>query len=211
MLSVFVAGRDGPLPSLRRVVCSGEALPGRDRRGVHATPRGATPAQPVRPHRSRRRRDRDAVPGGSGTRSPCRSAAPIANTRIYLLDEHRQPVPLGAVGELCIGGVQVARGYLNRPELTAERFVADPYSAKPGARMYRTGDLGRYRADGAIEYLGRNDQQVKIRGYRIELGEIEARLAQCAGVREAVVVARSLDDGHKQLVAYLTGAAGAVH
>lgn len=134
----------------------------------------------------------------------------LSTTPIYLLDASGQPVPLGAIGELHVGGVQVARGYLNRPELTAERFLADPFSAKPGARMYKTGDLGRYRADGAIEYLGRNDFQVKIRGFRIELGEIEAQLSQCAGVREAAVLAREQGDGHKQLVAYLTAHEGTV-
>ncbi|MEQ1514840.1 MAG: amino acid adenylation domain-containing protein, partial [Lysobacteraceae bacterium] len=115
---------------------------------------------------------------------------PIANTQIYLLDRYSEPVPIGATGELHIGGDGVARGYLNRPELTAERFLRDPFSADPAARMYKTGDLGRWMADGNIEYLGRNDFQVKIRGFRIELGEIEAALAACEGVREAVVIAR---------------------
>ena len=129
---------------------------------------------------------------------------PIANTRIYILDEQGQPVPIGVSGEIHIAGDGVARGYLNRPELTEEKFIPDPFSDTPGARMYKTGDLGKWRSDGAIEYLGRNDFQVKIRGLRIELGEIEARLAQLPAVREAVVVAREACQGDKRLVAYWT-------
>lgn len=126
---------------------------------------------------------------------------PISNTRIYLLDVYGQPVPLGAVGELYIGGDGVARGYLNRAALTTKHFLPDPFTDVPNARMYRTGDLAKYRNDGNLLFLGRNDYQVKIRGFRIELGEIEARLSTHSTVREAIVIATG--EHEKCLIAYV--------
>ncbi|PHM27778.1 non-ribosomal peptide synthetase [Xenorhabdus budapestensis] len=151
-----------------------------------------------------------------GSHSPCLTGTvpigyPLTNTRIYILNTQRQPVPIGVAGEIYIGGVGVARGYLNRPDLTAERFVTDPFSEQPDARMYKTGDLGRWLPDGTIEYLERNDFQVKIRGFRIELGEIETQLAKCDGVKDVVVTAHEDENGNKRLVAYLVPHSATTH
>jgi aspartate racemase len=132
---------------------------------------------------------------------------PIANTKIHILDEHLQPLPVGIPGDLFVAGPGLARGYLNRPEITAEKFIRDPFSAGPGARMYKTGDRARFLADGKIEFAGRTDDQVKIRGYRVELKEIESVLGSYPGVREVVVVARenARENGpaDKHLAAYV--------
>nr|QEO74781.1 condensation domain-containing protein [uncultured bacterium] len=128
---------------------------------------------------------------------------PVANTRAYVLDQYGQPVPVGVVGELYVGGAKLARGYWERVELTAEKFIPDGFSEQRGARLYRTGDQARYLANGELEFLGRRDQQVKVRGYRIELGEIESVMRRHEQVREAVVVARERGVQEQQLVAYV--------
>jgi amino acid adenylation domain-containing protein len=133
---------------------------------------------------------------------------PIANTQLYVLNEERHPVAVGVVGELYIGGAGVGLGYLNRPELTAERFLPDPFSGSTGGRLYKSGDLARYRPDGTLECLGRADDQVKIRGYRIELGEIEATLASAPKLQACAVLAREDEPGNKQLVAYVVARTG---
>ncbi|HEX2094113.1 MAG TPA: amino acid adenylation domain-containing protein, partial [Longimicrobiaceae bacterium] len=138
---------------------------------------------------------------GSGKTPPI--GRPIAGTRVYVLDDGGAPVPPGLPGELCIGGAGVARGYLGRPELTAERFVPDPFSPEPGARMYRTGDRVRWLPRGELEYLSRIDQQVKVRGFRVEPREVEAALETYPGVREAVVVVRETRPGDPRLVGYV--------
>lgn len=189
--------------SIRRVICSGEALPyklqmkffERLDTELHNLYGPTEAAVDVTYWPCQRDSSLPIVPIGR----------PVANTQTYILNGYMQPVPIGVCGELHIGGVQVARGYLNRPELTAEKFIPDLFSTQVGAMLYKTGDLCRYLPDGNIEYLGRNDFQIKIRGLRIEIGEIEAVLTQHPEVREAVVVAREDVPGDKRLVAYLTG------
>jgi len=202
MLRVFLEeARLGDCRSLRRVICSGEALPHELQERFFARLPGVElhnlygpteAAVDVSSWACRPGDERPIVPIGR----------PVANTQLYVLDKRLQPVPIGVPGELYIGGVQVGRGYVGRPDLSAERFVPDPFSRRPGGRLYRTGDLARHLQDGEIDYLGRVDFQVKIRGYRIELGEIEALLDKHPGVGQSVVVACG-DQGEQQLLAYV--------
>ncbi len=202
MLRVFLEEAEvGRCGSLRHVICSGEALPFELQERffallsceLHNLYGPTEAAVDVTYWTCRRGSERKVVPIGK----------PVANTQIYILDRLLQPVPIGVPGELYIGGVQVGRGYHNRPELTAERFISDPYSRSPGARLYKTGDLCRWLEDGSVEYLGRMDFQVKIRGNRIELGEIEAALSQHALVRRCLVAVQEDGQGEKRLVAYV--------
>jgi len=189
--------------SLRQVICSGEALPSETESRFYAALKadlhnlyGPTEASiDVTYWACERESKRRLVPIGR----------PIANTRVYILDQQMQPVPIGVPGELYLGGVALARGYHARPDLTADRFVPDPFSIAQGARLYRTGDLTRYLAGGEIEFLGRTDHQVKVRGFRVELGEIEAALGNQTGVRDCVVVAREVTTADQRLVAYIAG------
>jgi acyl-CoA synthetase (AMP-forming)/AMP-acid ligase II len=194
--SVLAAMPDADLPELRTLVAAGESCSaevarrwGRGRQflngygpteGTVCTSVGWCDSRQVRPH----------------------IGPPVPNVRAYVLDGYLQPAPIGAPGELYIGGAGLARGYLNRPGLTAERFVPDPFSSEPGARLYRTGDRCRWLPDGNLDFLGRIDHQVKVRGFRVELGEIEAVLGGHADVQQAAVVAREDAAGDLVLVAY---------
>lgn len=203
MLHAFLEHPDAPSCSsvIKRVMCSGEALPVALVEKFHSLLPGVElhnlygpteAAVDVTAYACVPQIGRTSIPIGR----------PIANTRMYVLDATGQPLPKGVVGELYIGGVQVGRGYLNRDELTSERFLKDPFCGDEEGRMYRTGDLGRWLEDGNIEYLGRNDFQVKIRGFRIELGEIEARLLAHPEVSAGVVIASPGAEGELRLVAY---------
>lgn len=202
MLAIFLAEpRAERCVSLRHVICSGEALPFNLQEQffrllpaqLHNLYGPTEAAVDVTHWTCRRHNQRNIVPIGR----------PVANTQIYILDRYLQPVPIGVSGDLYIGGVQVGRGYHNRPELTAEKFLPDPFSADPEARMYKTGDLCRWLEDGNVEYIGRSDFQVKVRGLRIELGEIEAVLDRHEAVRQCIVVAREETPADKILVAYV--------
>lgn len=204
MLKVFLEEELSACSSLRRVICSGEALSpelqetfferlhaelhnlyGPTEASIDVTYWQCTPDDHSR-----------SVPIGR----------PIANTQMYVLDGAGQPVPPGVAGEIYAGGIGLARGYLNRAELTADRFIPDPFNQTPGSRLYKTGDIGRYRPDGNIEFLGRVDHQVKVRGHRIELGEIETALATHPAVRDNVVIVQEDERNEKRLLAYLTAA-----
>ncbi len=202
MLEVFLEEIDaGACKTLRRVICSGEALSWDLKERFYAklgcqlhNLYGPTEAAvDVTYWPCDRQTGAKVVPIGY----------PVANTRVHILDERMEPVPQGVRGEIYLGGVQVGRGYWRRPGLTAERFLPDPFCTKGGSRLYRTGDAGRYREDGSIEYLGRLDDQVKIRGFRIELGEIESRLREIAGVKEAAVAVKG-EGPAKRLIGYVT-------
>jgi amino acid adenylation domain-containing protein len=203
MLRTFL-GTDGVerCSSLRDVICGGEALPLELVNRFHAASTG-TLHNLYGPTEASVCTTYWTIPLDNNS-SVVHIGRPVANTRCYILDRHLQPVPVGVPGELYIGGIQVGRGYHNRPELTAEKFIPDPFSKGSEDRLYRTGDLCRYLSDGNIEYLGRIDQQVKIRGFRIELGEIEAALNLNPDIREAVVIVREDVPGDRRLVAYFT-------
>jgi amino acid adenylation domain-containing protein len=192
-----------------KILCGGEALP--RELAHHLLERGASVWNLYGPTETTIWSAARQVSGPPSTSSPEAYESigcPLANTQVYVLDRHLEPVPIGVPGELYIGGAGVARGYLHRLDTTAERFLPDPFGGEPGGRLYKTGDLVRYLPEGSLEFLGRLDHQVKVRGFRIELGEIEAVLGGHPGVREVVVLAREDSPGEKRLVAYVVGKEG---
>ncbi|MDP3980809.1 MAG: non-ribosomal peptide synthetase, partial [Chlamydiota bacterium] len=202
MLQTFLDDKDiGQCTSLKRVICSGEALSYALQRKFFQTLDtqlhnlyGPTEAAIDVCFWACQKEDKNPiVPIGR----------PVANTQIYILDSERQIVPIGVIGELAIGGVQVAKGYLNRPELTSEKFINDPFRPHTNAMLYRTGDLARTRSDGAIEFLGRMDHQIKIRGYRVELGEIESTILQHPLIQETAVILSHHIQNDTVLVGYI--------
>jgi acyl-coenzyme A synthetase/AMP-(fatty) acid ligase len=200
--SVLAVLPEEELPDLKTIIVAGEACPadlvsrwGKGRRFFNAYgPTEATVWATVA----------RCLDGGSKPTI----GRPIPNAKTYLLDSQMRPVPVGLPGELHIGGAGLARGYLHRPELTAERFVPDPFSSEPGSRLYKTGDLARYLPGGEIDFLGRVDHQVKVRGFRIEPGEVESVLRQHKDVGEAIVIVKEGAGGEKRLVAYVTSRTG---
>jgi amino acid adenylation domain-containing protein len=216
-LAAEAAGGDVDLPeALRLVIIGGErALPERLRDWRDAFGGGVRLVNSYGPTEATVVATMADLPAGGGEDGAARPprhvpiGRPIRNTRAYVLDPRGEAVPIGVPGELHLGGGGVARGYLDRPDLTAGRFVPDPFGPEPGARVYRTGDRVRFLADGTLEFVGRVDQQVKVRGFRVELGEIESALAAQPGVAEAVVAAREESPGSSRLVAYLLAEPGA--
>ena len=209
LLSLFLTERDvEQAVSLRQMICGGESLPHDVVKQFYQRLPQATLHHSYGPTETaiasseticRRNSVHRVTPIGR----------PLANTQLYVLDKHMQPLPIGLIGELYIGGIGLGRGYLNQPALTAERFVPDPFASKPGGRLYRTGDLVRYLADGNLEFHGRRDKQVKLRGVRIELAEIEAAIKSLNGVHAAAVVMRAAQTGEDHLVAYVVADDGA--
>ncbi|MBP2858981.1 amino acid adenylation domain-containing protein [Dickeya oryzae] len=189
-----------------KILCGGEALPSDLATRLHAF--GESLWNLYGPTETAVWSTCNRVNAGDVTQYNQSIGRPIANTQVYLLDKHGKPVPMGAIGELYIGGDGVTRGYHQRPELTAERFIPDPFSTDSAARLYRTGDFAQLMDDGRLVFLGRTDHQLKLRGHRIELGEIEARLLSHPSVREAVVVAREDMSGATRLVAYVVPGRG---
>ncbi|MFD1744387.1 amino acid adenylation domain-containing protein [Rhizobium helianthi] len=201
MLSAFLASPETQGLDVRRVFCSGEELTADQRQRFHSRISGELHNLYGPTEAAVDVSFWPATPEDQS--SPLPIGWPVWNTRLYVLDDNLHPLPSGVPGNLYLGGVQLARGYLGRPDLTAERFLSDPFL--PGERIYKTGDLARLREDGAVVYLGRSDHQVKIRGLRIELGEIEAVIMATGLVRETVVLAREDRPGDKRIVAYLVG------